>query len=86
MLSNVDLEENAIWKQSFRTQSILWVRIAIRNLQRGVICTDLSGVQQHYAWNVGIGDHKQLIGRPTGVVNGLISVDGEYIYYLHDNG
>ena len=86
MLKNLDLEENAKWKQRFRANSILWAKIANLNPQRGLVCTDLDGVQQLYAWNVDTGALRQLTNRSTGVVNGMISADGEYVYYMQDEG
>lgn len=86
IIKNLDLEENAVWKQRFRAHSILWARIANLNPQRGLVCTDQDGLRQLYAWNVDTGDLRQLTDRPAGVVNGLLSSDGEYIYYLRDDG
>ena len=85
-MEKLRLEKNAIWKQRFRAQSILWARIANLNPQRGLVCTDRDGIRQLYAWDVATGNLKQLTEQSTGVVNGLISADGEYIYYMHDNG
>ncbi len=86
MLKTLDLEKNAIWKQRFRAHSILWARIANLNPQRGLVCTDRDGIWQLYAWSVETGNLRKLTDHPTGVVNGLISADGEYVYYLRDDG
>lgn len=86
MLKNLDLGENAIWKQRFRAPSILWAKIANLNPQRGLVCTDRDGIMQLYAWDVATGDLQQLTNQPTSVISGLISADGEYIYYLQDDG
>lgn len=85
MLINLDLEENSNWKQRFRVSSILWARIANLNPKRGLVCTDRDGVQQLYAWCIDTGNLRQLTDRPTGVINGLISADGEYVYYMQDD-
>ena len=85
MLKKLGLEENAIWKRRFRAHSIQWAKIANLNPQRGLVCTDLGGVHQLYAWNVDTGGLRQLTVQPAGVVDGLISADGEYVYYLHDD-
>lgn len=86
MLKPLVFEENAIWKQRFRAHCIRWAKIANRNRQRGLVCTDMDGVWQLYAWDVSSGDLQKLTDQPTGVVNGLISADAEYIYYLRDEG
>ena len=79
MAINLDLEGTALWEQRFRAHSILWARIANLNPQRGLVCTDQDGLRQLYAWNVVSGDLRQLTDQPTGVVNGLLSADGEYV-------
>ncbi|MCP4542190.1 MAG: hypothetical protein GY832_34135 [Chloroflexi bacterium] len=86
MPKKLDLEENAIWKQRFRASKILWARIANLNPQRGVVCTDRDGVMQLYAWDRTTGDLQQLTDQPTGVRDGLLSADGEYVYYMRDDG
>ncbi len=86
MLKKLDLEENAIWKQRFRAPGIMWARIANLNPQRGLVCTDRDGILQLYAWDVATGDLHQLTDQPAGVISGLISADGEYVYYLRDDG
>ncbi len=86
MLKTLNLEKNAIWKQRFRAHSIQWARIANLNPHRGLVCTNRDGIWQLYTWNVATGDLQKLTDHPTGVVNGLISADGEYIYFLRDEG
>ena len=86
MPKKLDLEENAIWKQRFRTPKILWATIANLNPQRGLVCTDRNGVMQLYAWNVVTGDLQQLTDKPVGMRTGVLSADGEYVYYMRDDG
>ncbi len=85
LLKNLNLEENAIWKQRFRAPSIVWAMIANLNRERGLLCSDRDGVLQLYAWNVADNGLRQLTTQPTGVVSGLLSADGEYVYYLQDD-
>jgi len=82
----LDLAENAIWKQRFRAHSILWAKIANLNPQRGLVCSDRDGILQLYAWDVANGDLRQLTDQPAGVVSGLLSADGEFVYYMRDDG
>ena len=86
MHKNLDLNENAIWKQRFRASKIRWAKIANLNQQRGLVSSDQDGVLQLYTWDVSTGDLQQLTHQPAGVVNGLPSADGTYIYYFHDDG
>ncbi len=86
MLKNLDLTENAIWKLRFRAPSILWAQIANFNAKRGLVCTNRDGTLQLYAWDVSTGELRQLTNQVAGVYSGLLSADGEYIYYLHDDG
>ncbi|MBW2370092.1 MAG: S9 family peptidase [Deltaproteobacteria bacterium] len=86
MLKRIDLEENAVWKQRFRAPGILWAKIANLNPKRGLVCTDRDGTLQLYAWRIATGELHQLTHQQSGVVVGLISADGEYVYYMKDDG
>jgi hypothetical protein len=65
MLKNLNLSENAVWKQRYRAHNILWARIANLNPQRGLVCTDRDGITQLYAWNVATGDLRRLTDQPA---------------------
>lgn len=80
------IEEDAIWKQRYRAQSILWARIATRNPHRGLVCTNQAGIRQLFAWDVRAGAMRQLTSYPTGVNEGMISAGGDWVYYLRDDG
>lgn len=85
MLKELDLSENAPWKQRFRAEMILWAQLARSSPDRGLVCTDKSGNCQLYAWDVPTGRLRQLTDRPDGVFLGFISPEGRYVYYLEDN-
>ena len=84
MLKELNLNENAEWRERFRTPTIAWSSIATQNPKSGLVCTNKDGIYQLYAWDVETGDLKQLTHQPAGVVSGSISADGKYVYYLHD--
>jgi len=84
MLKPLDMEDLAPWKQRFRAATILWTAMAIRAPLRGVLASNQTGRYQLYAWNVATGGLRQLTNRPQGQVNGRLSPDGRYVYYLHD--
>ncbi len=80
------IEASRGWQSRFRAASILWCQTASLNPGRGLVCTDRDGVMQLYAWEVDSGNLRQLTSLPAGVVNGMISADGEYVYYMQDEG
>lgn len=86
MMKKRDLDQNTDWKQRFLAQSILWADIAHLNPGRGLVCTDKNGIFQLYAWDVDSGDLRQLTNQPAGVTGGLLAADGQFVYYLQDEG
>jgi len=82
----LDVQDNAPWKQRFRASSIMWADIAYQNPDRGLVCTNRDGVMQLYAWDIVTGDLQQVTNQPAGVISGIISADGEYIYFHRDDG
>ena len=86
MLKTLKIKENSNWKQRFRAHSIRWAQIAPKNPGRGLVCSDQDGIWQLYAWNPRTGELSQRTDLPAGVVDGLLSADGETIYYLQDEG
>ena len=86
MSKAAQVETNAAWKQRYRASCILWAMIAHGNPSRGLVCSDRDGEFQLYAWDVDTGELRRLTDRPTGGVRGVLSPDGESIYYLQDEG
>ncbi len=86
MLKALDLSESAPWKKRYRAPGIAWSTIATQNNKRGLVCTNKDGIYQLYAWDTDSNDLTQLTDQPAGVVNGMISADGEWVYYLLDAG
>ena len=76
----------APWKQRFRAPTIPWTALAKAAPTRGLAASNRSGAHQLYAWHVPSGHLTQLTDRPTGVVDGVLSPDGRYVYYLNDLG
>ncbi len=81
---NLQLDDNAPWKQRFRAPRVLWSQIAPANIERGLVINNASGKYQLYAWDVPSDALRQLTERPTGIAYGALSGDGRYIYYLDD--
>jgi dienelactone hydrolase len=82
----LNLEPNAPWKQRFRAPVISWVQYAAANPDRGLVCTNKDGIYQLYAWDIATHTLTIRTDAHAGVVQGLLSADGEWIYYLHDEG
>jgi dipeptidyl aminopeptidase/acylaminoacyl peptidase len=82
----LDLSPEANWRQRFRATDILWAATAKLNPQRGLVCTNKDGIYQLYAWDVGTGELRQATDQPAGVMLGMISSDGNHIYFLKDEG
>ena len=86
MPTKLNLNADAPWKQRFRAPAISWTARASLDPRRGLACTNKDGVFQLYAWQTETGHLTQLTDQSTGVVSGLISADGEHVYYLRDAG
>ncbi|MGB7342128.1 MAG: prolyl oligopeptidase family serine peptidase [Phototrophicaceae bacterium] len=84
MLKELDVSQDALWKQRFRTPVVGWSQIASQNSDHGLVCTNRDGIFQLYAWHVPSGDLTQLTHHSAGVVFGVISADGQSVYYLDD--
>ncbi len=84
MLTNLQLDNNARWKQHFRVSVVLWTQIAPANPERGLVINNTSGKYQLYTWDVSSSVLWQLTERPTGILYGELSGDGRYVYYLDD--
>lgn len=84
MLTNLQLDDNAPWKQRFRAPIVVWTQIAPANPARGLAIKNTTGKYQLYAWDVPSGVLRQLTERPAGILFGALSGDGRYVYYLDD--
>ena len=80
----LDLSPEAIWRERFRAGNILWVVTAALNPKRGLVCTNKDGVYQLYAWDVPTGRLVQLTHQAAGIIQGMVSSDGNHVYFLKD--
>ncbi len=83
-LKPLDMSDNAPWKQRFRAAEILYATLAPQQPTRGMVLSNRDGVFQLYGWDVASGDLRQLTFKPTGLLSGMLSADGRYVYYLMD--
>ena len=80
----LDLSPDAMWRKRFRASTILWAVTAHRNPQHGLVCTNKDGIYQLYAWDVSTGKLVQATQSSAGVLGGMLSSDGNFIYYHKD--
>jgi len=85
-MKELDLSPDAIWRQRFLAADIFWAEIAQQNPKRGLVCTNKDGIYQLYAWDIPNGGLTQVTDQPAGVILGIISSDGNHIYFLKDEG
>lgn len=78
------VNDQAPWKQRFRTAMIGWTQTAMLAPTYGLVGTNLSGVGQLYSWDVPTNTLHQLTDDPQGVRNGLLAPDGSMVYYHRD--
>jgi dipeptidyl aminopeptidase/acylaminoacyl peptidase len=83
MLIKPDISPDSPWKRRYRIPAT-YTQLAKAAPERGLAVNNATGVFQLYAWDVPTGALRQLTHRPTGIVNGQISPDGRWIYYLED--
>ena len=80
----LDLNPEAVWRKRFRATDIIWAVTAQQNPERGLVCTNKDGIYQLYSWEVATGELVQVTRQPAGVLSGIISSDGNHIYFLKD--
>jgi acetyl esterase/lipase len=85
-MKSLDLSPDATWRRRFHATDIHWAVAAQQNADRGLVSTNKDGIYQLYAWDVVTGELRQVTHEPAGVLLGMISPDGNHIYYLKDEG
>jgi dipeptidyl aminopeptidase/acylaminoacyl peptidase len=82
----LDLSPESQWRKRFRAANVWWALPALSNPGRGIVCTNKDGIYQLYGWDIASGQLIQITNQPAGVIIGGISSDGNYIYFLKDEG
>lgn len=80
----LDVSEQAIWKQRYLAQSIRWAQIAPQNKEHGLVCSNMSGKNQLYAWHRTTNQLHQLTNHEVGIGSGVLSADGQWVYFHQD--
>ena len=84
MVREPQLDNSAPWKQRFRAPIIARARIARLAPTRGLVMSNRSGIYQLYTWDVPTGELRQLTDRFEGLLYGVISPNGRYVYCFAD--
>ena len=85
MLKELQLEENALWKQRFRAPAVVVSQIAFLEPTKGILADRRNGTMQWYAWDVPSNGLRQITHTPGGHSPTMtISPDGRWAYYLED--
>ena len=77
---------SAPWTARFRAPVVRNVQVAADAPERGLVASNVSGTFQLHAWEVPSGRLRALTSRATGVIAGVISPDGRFVYYHDDAG
>ena len=75
---------SAAWVSRFRAPIIRGVQVAAGAPARGLVASNVSGTFQLHAWDVASGRLRALTNRATGLIAGVLSPDGRFVYY-HDD-
>ena len=73
------------WQERFRAAAISFSQVAWHDPRRGLVVTNRDGIRQLCAWDIPSGALRPLTDRPEGVLSGLLTPDGAYVYYLDDH-
>jgi len=84
MVTKIQTDAHAPWKQRFRAPTISYSKVARGAQGRGIVVTNRDGLYQVYAWDTRTGSLEKRTSRPEGLVSADISPDGRFIYYLDD--
>jgi dipeptidyl aminopeptidase/acylaminoacyl peptidase len=77
------VQEGADWKKRFRMPRI-YVQFSRGNPDRALVISNESGTYELYAYDVSSNTLRQATRRPSGTIYGMISPDGQHIYYMDD--
>jgi dipeptidyl aminopeptidase/acylaminoacyl peptidase len=73
------------WEARFRAPRTEWVRVAAGRPERGIVCTNVTGVYQIHRWRVGETVGEPLSSFPTGKEAAWLSPDGEWVVWHADD-
>ena len=81
MLKELQVKENAAWKQRYRVPTIFASQIASSAPSKGILADNRNGTMQWYAWDLPSNELQQITDTPGGHSSFLsISPDGQWVY------
>ena len=83
MIKEPLLQGEAPWKKRFRVPRI-HVQVARGNPDHVLVVSNDSGIYELYAYQLQSDTLRQVTHRPSGTVYGMVSPDGQHIYYMDD--
>ena len=85
MITPLQLDDNAPWRQRFRCNSLGYVYVAPGNPSRGIVHASLQGpTKRIFAWDTPTGDLRPLLTKSETPAYGWLGPDGDYLFYLKD--
>ena len=86
MVSPLQLDDNAPWRQRFRSNSLGYVYVAPNNPPRGIVHASMqSPTKRIFAWDTNSGDLRPLLPRSETPSYGWLGPNGDFLYYLQDD-
>ncbi|GAA3052705.1 hypothetical protein GCM10020000_37850 [Streptomyces olivoverticillatus] len=72
------------WEKRFRAPRVGLPRWAEDAPHRSLFTSNATGTFELYAWDRTTGEHRQATDRPNGTTGGVLSPDGEWIWWFAD--
>ncbi|MGW7078731.1 prolyl oligopeptidase family serine peptidase [Streptomyces sp. NPDC054871] len=76
--------EMADWEKRFRAPRVSLPDWAEDAPDRALFVSNATGTYELYAWDRATGEQRQVTDRPNGTTDGLVSPDGEWIWWFDD--
>ena len=85
MVSPLQLEDSAPWRQRFRVKALGSAYVAPENPARGIVTASWDGPQlQIYAWEIPSGDLRPMTRQDDRISYGWLGPTADYLYFLQD--
>ncbi|MFJ2110870.1 MULTISPECIES: S9 family peptidase [unclassified Streptomyces] len=73
------------WEQRFRAPRVSLPDWAEDAPERALFVSNATGTYELYAWDRTTGEQRQVTDRPNGTTDGVLSLDGEWIWWFSDS-
>lgn len=72
------------WEKRFRAPRVTLPTWAQEAPHRGLFVSNATGIFELYAWDRSTGEQRQATDRPNGTTDGVLSPDGEWLWWFSD--